>query len=1045
MQKPTVSIVDETLTSLRKLHPEANHSLPAPPPNTALDLIAVEWSKLAPLIKRRVNNGSAPGPSGWTGSHLQLLADCEDREVVDGLCQLTKDICNGVFTGATQQRLLACLLQPISKDGSNTNVRPIAMGEVFVKLAAHYGMLLIEEQLPALFPRIQFGVKHAGGSESAAHLTRALLLQSAALDATTIALKTDFENAFNRADRSQMWVRLLQDKRTEPIWRMFHWAYSVASPLLVYDQRDLRAVLMSSEGVRQGDPFAAFVFAFLVQPLYEAAIAELPECHAVSIQDDLTLVGPQEQVFKAFDRIQQMAASFHLTLRVDKCAVYIPASVSTAEDRERIIRACADRSLAHSDRMESLGVMHGSDDAIRTQCAETVERHRSFFTALTHPAMPVQIGLTLLRYCALPRLSYLARTTHPANLSTAASDFDRMAWECFAKLVGLSGSPAAEIQEQIQLPLSMGGLGMRPVTSYSATAYFASLAATLPDYIAAFTPVTPSAPGASTAASTSAPVFVPCASPDAPRAALQFCWNAMQAQGVTGSTAAERNSHGAAPPSSAAPADSSVFSVHTSEVLPRLWRRAHAHARKLHQHRCSPITHPHHPGDFLRAEKLQAEATRQREETQLAQLHARSPPFRQALLTAAAVPHTTAFLTALPTIPAYTLDNEAMRLAIRHRLGLPASDELQSQQCVCGASFASDPDHFHSCVQTRSNSLTKRHDAIVHTLAELAHEAGWLVTVEPNEHLRPADHAHAAAAMVQPLALAATPAAAPTAATAPEAISPDPDDLPAHYNRHGDLLLLRHASKLYIDVSVARPTNASTLRYHPAVTSQPLLSTRTRAATKRRHYAAIAAVNQYELLPFVMETYGGLGMEANKVIRYLAASVQHMQQREFTRHAHTCLSMALQRGNAAVALLGQQTLHWKRQLRQRGQRFREAAERARHYARQTNATTLAERMQPEISAIKAAGAASHTQEAEAEAEAEIEVAAASASSPLLASLSSRSGSSSLSFIHSRLSCVADVGAHFSDCEIEPDAESPREATADQRDLCRQLRTAATSA
>jgi hypothetical protein len=218
-----------------------------------------------------------------------------------------------------------------------------------------------------------------------------------------------------------------------------------------------------------------------------------------------------------------------------------------------------------------------------------------------------------------------------------------------------------------------------------------------------------------------------------------------------------------------------------------------------------------------------------------------------------------------------------------------------------------------------------------------------------------------------------------------------------------------------------------------------------RAATKRRHYAAIAAVNQYELLPFVMETYGGFGVEANKVIRYLAASAQHMQQREFTRHAHTCLSMALQRGNAAVALLGQQTLQCKRQLRHRGPRFREAAERARHYARQTNATTLAERMQPEISAIRAAGAAINTQEAGAEAEAEIDVTAASASSPPLASLSSRSDSSSLSFIHSRLSCVADVGAYFSDCEIEPDAESPCEATADQRDLRRRLMAAAASA
>ena len=101
---------------------------------------------------------------------------------------------------------------------------------------------------------------------------------------------------------------------------MFHWAYSVSSPLLVYDGDRLAAQLSSSEGVRQGDPFAAFVFAFFVQPMYEAAIRDLPSVRAVSIQDDLTLVGPQEDVFLAFSRIQRMAADYGLKLRVDKCA-----------------------------------------------------------------------------------------------------------------------------------------------------------------------------------------------------------------------------------------------------------------------------------------------------------------------------------------------------------------------------------------------------------------------------------------------------------------------------------------------------------------------------------------------------------------------------------------------------------------------------------------------------------------------------------------------------------------------------------------------------
>ena len=66
---------------------------------------------------------------------------------------------------------------------------------------------------------------------------------------------------------------------------------------LVYGHTGLHSQLESSEGVRQGDPFSAFAFALSVQPLYEAALAGFIESHGVSILDDLTLVGPQEQVF----------------------------------------------------------------------------------------------------------------------------------------------------------------------------------------------------------------------------------------------------------------------------------------------------------------------------------------------------------------------------------------------------------------------------------------------------------------------------------------------------------------------------------------------------------------------------------------------------------------------------------------------------------------------------------------------------------------------------------------------------------------------------
>ena len=281
-QSSSAPINSQTIAQLVALHPEATEQMVTLPPNTALEKVAFDPATVFSLLKKRVNNGSAPGPSGWTGSHLQLLAESDDEEVKTGICMLVKDIGNGVFGGATKQRLLASVLMPIGKKPPSlipipnaakkkrrpassssppAGIRPIAMGEVFTKLAAHYNMSLIEEHLPTLFSRIQYGVKRAGGSESAAQLTRALLSQSTRAHPSTIALKTDFANAFNSASRAQIWRTMLTHKSTEPVWRMFYWAYSSPSDLLVFNRGKLHSRLKSSEGVRQGDPFAAFAFA----------------------------------------------------------------------------------------------------------------------------------------------------------------------------------------------------------------------------------------------------------------------------------------------------------------------------------------------------------------------------------------------------------------------------------------------------------------------------------------------------------------------------------------------------------------------------------------------------------------------------------------------------------------------------------------------------------------------------------------------------------------------------------------------------------------
>jgi len=123
-------------------------------------------------------------------------------------------------------------------------------------------------------------------------------------------------------------------------------------------------------------------------------------------------------------------------------------------------------------------------------------------------------------------------------------------------------------------------------------------------------------------------------------------------------------------------------------------------------------------------------------------------------------------------------------------------------------------------------------------------------------------------------------------------------DLPAHWVRHGDLLLLKHNQRLYLDVAVTRPTCDTTLR-SPAVQDTPLHATKTVARRKHAKYDAIAATNGCTLLPFVLETHGRLGAEALRTLRKLAAHAPAPEA--WLLHARKRIAVCLQRGNVCLS------------------------------------------------------------------------------------------------------------------------------------------------
>ena len=151
------------LEQLKALHPNATG--PAPPLDQPVEAITVDLQALSKIITSRLQNGSAAGPSGWTGELVAPLVS--DPECLEGIAALVKDMLNGALDADSHSVLTSSLLIPIPKEGGG--VRPIAIGEAFYRLSAMYGNGLISSELPAVFEPIQLGVGARGGEPRPPH------------------------------------------------------------------------------------------------------------------------------------------------------------------------------------------------------------------------------------------------------------------------------------------------------------------------------------------------------------------------------------------------------------------------------------------------------------------------------------------------------------------------------------------------------------------------------------------------------------------------------------------------------------------------------------------------------------------------------------------------------------------------------------------------------------------------------------------------------------------------------------------------------------
>ena len=418
-----------------------------------------------------LDNGSSPGPSGWGTNMLSVLAD--DPECVESMRVLIERILNDQLPDTLRQLLTASTLIALTKPKGG--VRPIAMGELFYRVAAQYAMALIRfDARDALAPH-QYGVGHSDGCAQIIHSLQHELTQT---DNPLACLSIDMANAFNACDRSAIVTSIFQRTAFERVWRMVAFGYRQPSMLLVR-QEDERAlsrheIILSQNGVRQGDPMSAFLFSMAVDSAYRA-VASATGCRCLAYIDDCNLVGTAHQCLQALQLIEHGLSAVGLRVNRAKCSLTCFHELDN--DAEHAFSNVG--IPLHRDHSWLLGTVIGENNAAIKTAIDDVGtnpwlcRRQRLWRRL--PYMSKQNQLLVLQYAGIAGLNYQMRCLAPSVFADQARAHDELIVNWAERVLGVQRKDLPHLTWQLALPTSMGGFGLGSAGATSPIAYVAAV------------------------------------------------------------------------------------------------------------------------------------------------------------------------------------------------------------------------------------------------------------------------------------------------------------------------------------------------------------------------------------------------------------------------------------------------------------------------------------------------------------------------------------------------------------------------------------------
>jgi len=490
--------------ALRDLHPRGPAELP-PCPNDAPELV-VDPSWMANEMLHS-DTGAAPGPSGYGSNFIQVLA--ADTACVAAMAVLIGHIVNDKLPATVRNLLNTCILVSLEKDGGGR--RPVAMGDMFYRMAARFALSLVLEPAQCALRPYQFGVGVEDGcTQVVQSLQHLLSLPPApappnprpthqfafsrprpapqAADPTPrplACLSIDVANAFNTVDRAALLRAVYGNAELALCWRMVAFGYGHPSLLLMPcgdEVTETDAFIESSNGVRQGDPLAALLFALAMHGVYEQ-VAKVCRSGCFAYSDDSHGVGWLEECWRAWVALPTLLGPLGLRLNAAKCELtcfHIDA-LQHARDIDALAAFRAAGVVINTSALKVLGCVVGASDAVTAQGLHQRPSFRADQRVAFHrlPLLSKPTGYLALAQLTGAVLTNRLRAMSPAATEAHAAEYDGEVLRIAHTLVGIREVDGARYDEELRSPTKFGGLGLLSAARIAPAAYLAGAECTL--------------------------------------------------------------------------------------------------------------------------------------------------------------------------------------------------------------------------------------------------------------------------------------------------------------------------------------------------------------------------------------------------------------------------------------------------------------------------------------------------------------------------------------------------------------------------------------